>query len=727
MVQLLQRKLRKTADLEAGEQELKDFHAKLEVFLTRRTSKLDAKQRELAQLEVDLRHQRPQLDKMRGEIKEMAAKVQALSAENAELRARGLPGSPIQRQCQRLEEQGKVLQRQLLAAKAGYEDLRSRYLEMARKLELAEQQAKLGEASTEKLAIAREEIEFYEHQTFCEQDTIREFRRLLHDARRTAGEERDEMRKSYEEELQQLRKEGSEQLEAVERQHKQDLATMRETVNAFYRLKLEERDERERMLIEQTELQCALDAEEKIKEAVSHKLQEGMRLLEDSMKKREQVWQDKVTVLEQQNRALATGMKAAEIASQEREDGWHKAIVSEVDDRLRVLQLDLKTREEWWHRKLSRVQKAKERLARHLADILAFVGFPDGILGGPSPANGQPVATSPRQHPFVGEFRTSTPILESEWRRKRRDPRESKTGSIGQAVQEPGHGRDGLGDLRKAHTGADRMPLWCNQDLEKLSDAALPLKEGKSKRLSEAYLTALGYANLPDHYIEEVMLLRKLVKAQQLLDRNMALDKLTNESLRSARFDMETRQNLKLSCKVVIESLAANAANPAKQSPPEAPSKREKEATDGKQPDNKQVYEDPEAEKVSGVMIQHYHKTSLPSRASLVSSKPRYLRHMLLRSLIQRIPRSEKAYHSGSNRYKLALLLEQAKQMNTNTTDKFVVHLRLCLSTNSLMLERTGKTLLSWNRGKATWLRLVQRGQRRPMEHFPQACKTAVV
>lgn len=693
MVQLLQRKLRKTADLEIREQELKELHAKLEIFLTRRTSDLDAKQRGLAQLEVTLRHQTAQLDEMRGEVKEMTAKVQALSAENAELRTRAPSGSPTRRLCQRLEEQENVLQRQLLTAKAGYEDLRSRYMEMARKLELAEQRAKLKEDVTKELAIAREDIEVYEHQTFCQQDTIRELRRLLHDARRTAGVESDEMRKSYEEELRRLRKEDSERLDAVERQHRQDLTTMQETVNAFYRKKLEEWDERERTLIEQTELQCALDAEEQIKGAVSHKLQEGMRLLEDGMKKRELMWQDKVAILQQQNRALVTEMQAAESATQEREDRWHKAIESRVDDRLRVLQLDMKARDEWWHRKLSKVQEAKKRLARHLAGILAFVGFPDGVVGGPSPADDQPVVISSRQHPFVEEFRTSTPNFKSERRRKRRDHREPGVDSKGQAVPEPGHGRDGLKDLRKAQTVSNHVPLWRSKDHETLSDAALPLNGGRWKRHSEAYPTARDGANLPGPLIEEVILVRKLAKAQKLLDQNVALDKRTDESLRSARIDMETRQDLKLNCKVEKDFEAVDAVDTSKQYPTQAPPKREKEATDGKLSDNKEVYENPEPEKVSGVMMQHYHTTSSPSRASLVSSKSKYLRHMLLRSLVPHIPRSERAYHSSSNRYKLALPSEQAKQRTTITTDNLVVHLRMSLSTNSPTLERTGKTL----------------------------------
>ena len=79
MIQLLQRKMKKTEDLEAGERELKELHAKLEVFLTRRSSQLDEKQRELAELEANLIQQKPRLEQMRQDGQSLAEQVQAPS------------------------------------------------------------------------------------------------------------------------------------------------------------------------------------------------------------------------------------------------------------------------------------------------------------------------------------------------------------------------------------------------------------------------------------------------------------------------------------------------------------------------------------------------------------------------------------------------------------------------------------------------------------------------
>ncbi|GHJ85234.1 hypothetical protein NliqN6_1636 [Naganishia liquefaciens] len=597
MIQLLQRKMKKTEDLEAGERELKELHAKLEVFLTRRSSQLDEKQRELAELEANLIQQKPRLEQMRQDGQSLAEQVQALTKENEELKTRASPGSPVRRECQQLAECKELLQRQLSAADARYNDLLTKYKERARKLELAEEAAKVTSAVTQELEVAREDIEMFEHQIMCQQDTIRELRRLLNEGRKTASEESREMLAYHRAEIEVLREESSERVDAVKREHKQDLAIMQETVNAFYRKKLREWDERERMLIEETKLQCAMDAETDMRAAVSRQLEERMRLLEDDKKKREQMWRDKAADLEKQKEALALEMEKAEIATKEREDSWHEVTEARINDRLRVLQLDIKLRDTWWHRKLSKLQMEKKKLARHLAGIVAFMRGPNADAGEPASGNGQPAETFSCRLPSIAN-RVATSIAESEPRNKVPNQRERRVASDDQAIQEPGLRTDGLKDSQQTKSSPDDLLLPLSRNRDKLGNAGPPRHDGQSKRHADKTCTAQNDVNSLASTVEDARLDRKLVKAQKFLDRMVAVDERTDGNLRVAKNEIDTRQDLTLNTELPIREKAIEEKKPATWSTQRSLPEREQKGTKEKPPTNLELSAQPESEKL---------------------------------------------------------------------------------------------------------------------------------
>lgn len=329
---------------------------------------VNAMEQEFAELGAALHQQGPQIITMLQRLNGLGAQIKALLQRKVQPQDQP-PQTEIRHQRKRIDSRKVILQRQLIIANARNEDLLAKNKALALKLQLPNGEA----AAKEELAKAKEDIEQCQHEIVCQQDIIRELRRLLKDSHGSAQEIKEE----HEAEMERLRADYGNQLDAAERAYEKHLfqvtKEMKEKVNEFWGGKRKEWEEREETLVSEVKLQCALDVEDRVRREVMERLEEGKRTLDANTNRREKVWEQRIAILEEKNKVLALKLADATAHENDNEDRFQAAVQAEIKAFLRPLDAVFQEQENKWSKEVDRLKRAKKSLARRLARVFAFV------------------------------------------------------------------------------------------------------------------------------------------------------------------------------------------------------------------------------------------------------------------------------------------------------------------------------------------------------------------
>lgn len=249
----------------------------------------------VAELGEILLLQEPRILDLRQELNGMGAQVRALRNENTSLQ-QPLPDTELARQYRRLEKNHAIVQRRLLTADARNTDLLQQNSETARKLQLADQEAK----ASEELTKAKADIEWYEGQTLEQQERIFDIQCQLGQSK---AANRD-LRAAHRLKIQRLTDECNARIDAWDQDFEDHLIEIQGEINVSHRDQAVKLEEHVAKAVAAARLRFKIDEEERIHEAVAERIMKAQAITLSDLKARDKEWKGRLAEVKKQNQAL---------------------------------------------------------------------------------------------------------------------------------------------------------------------------------------------------------------------------------------------------------------------------------------------------------------------------------------------------------------------------------------------------------------------------------------